>query len=181
MRTWDLAKRLIEHCESPEDVSQIIAILRDPAAIQEVCSLIVGFSNNKYSRLDPVFTATRSPSAGSSSSYSEIDKLPSSRARKPSTDSSKLATASQLVTLFRTKGMTNQQVEQWINHHFEVRTNSGKDSLLKYLTKVLNQADLGLSNRLLAAAQRLANENAQTTSEIRVYWDELDKRFSVSE
>ena len=181
MRTWDVAKRLIEHCESPEDVSEIIAILRDPAAIQEVYSLIVGFSNNKHSSLDPAFTATTSPSVGSSSSYSDIDKLPSSRARKPSTDSSKLAAASQLVTLFRAKRMTNRQVEQWINHHFGVQANLGKDSLLKYLTKVLNQADLGLSNRLLAAAQRLVSENSQATSEIRDYWDELDKRFPVSE
>ena len=77
--------------------------------------------------------------------------------------------------------MTNQQVEQWINHNFEVGVNLGRDSLHKYLTKVLNRADLGLSNRLLAAAQRLVSENSKATSEIRDYWDGLDKRFPVSE
>ncbi len=181
MRTWDVAKRLIEHCESPEDVSQIIAILRDPAAIQEVGSLIAGFSNDKHSSFNSALTGATNQGVGSSSSYSETDKSPLRRARKSSTDISKLATASQLVTLFRTKGMTNRQVEQWINDNFNVRANLGKDSLHKYLTKVLNQADLGLSNRLLAAAQRLVSEKSQATSEIRDYWDGLDKRFSASE
>ncbi len=180
MRTWDVAKRLIEHCESPEDVSQIIGILRDPMAIQEVCSLISGFSDNKRSSLNSATTAAPTQGVRSSSSSPETDKSPSSRVRKSSTDSSKLATVSQLVTLFRTKGMTNQQVEQWINNNFNVRANLGKDSLHKYLTKVLNPADLGLSNRLLAAAQRLVSEKSQATSEIRDYWDGLDKRFSVS-
>ena len=181
MRTWDVAKRLIEHCNSPEDVRQVIAILRDPAAAEEVCSLIAGFSSNRHSSVNSGKTAPTVQVVGSSSLYSEGDKSPSSNARKRSHDSSKLTTARQLEALFRTRGMTNQQVEQWINSDFQVRANLGKDSLLKYLTRVLNQGDLGLSNRLLAAAQRLVSENPQANSEIRDYWDEQDKRFSVSE
>ena len=181
MRTWDVAKRLIEHCDSPEDVGQVITILRDPEAIEEVCSLIAGFSDKEHSSLNSGLSLPTVQVVGGSSSYSGVDKSPSSKARKRSVDSSTLATAKRLQTLFRTKGMTNQQVEQWINSNFKVRANLGKDSLLKYLTKVLNQADLGLSNRLLAAAQRLLSDNSQASSELKDYWDGLDKRFSVSE
>ena len=181
MRTWDVAKRLIEHCNSPEDVRQVIAILRDPAAVEEVCSLIAGFSSNRHSSVNSGKTTPPVQVVGSSSLYSEGDKPPSTNARKRSHDSSKLTTARKLEALFRTSGPTNQQVEQWINSDFQVRANLGKDSLLKYLTRVLNQGDLGLSNRLLAAAQRLVSENLQANSEIRDYWDEQDKRFSVSE
>ena len=181
MRTWDVAKQLIECCDSPEDVGEVITILRDPAAIKEVCSLIVGFSDKKHSGFNSELSAPTVQVDSGYSSYARGDKLPSSNTRKRSDDNSKLATARQLEALFRSKGMTNQQVEQWINNNFTVRANLGKDSLIKYLTKVLNQADLGLSNRLLAAAQRLVSEKSQANSEIKNYWDELDKRFSVSE
>ena len=171
----------MENCSSPEDVGQVIEILRDPVAIEELCSLIAAFSNYEHSGYSSGMTAPTVQSVDTHSSYAETRKTPSSTSRKRATDNSKSDTAIQLETIFRTKGMTNQQVEQWINGKFEVRVILGKDSLRKYLTKVLNQADLGLSNRLIAAAQQLAKENSKTTSEIRDYWDELDKRFPVSE
>ena len=87
--------------------------------------------------------------------------------------------ASQLETLFRTMGMTNKQVEEWITNNFTVSTLAGKDSLRKYLTKVLNDSGLGLTNRILAAAQRLVDGETSSSSDIRKYWDEQDRHFSA--
>ena len=181
MRTWDIGKLIMDNCNSPEDVGQVIEILRDPAAIEEVCSLIAAFSDYKHSDYSSKTTAPTVQSVASHNSHAGAHKTPSSTTRRRPTDSFKLDTAVQLETIFRTKGMTNQQVEQWIKGNFEVRVTLSKDSLRNYLTKVLNHADLGLSNRLLAAARRLAKENSKATSDIRAHWDELDKRFPVTE
>ena len=77
--------------------------------------------------------------------------------------------------------MTNRQVEQWINSKFDVNVVMGKGSLRQYLTKVLNKADLGMSNRMLSAAQRLVMDGSSGDSDIRNYWDELDKRHTFAE
>ena len=115
-------------------------------------------------------------------SSAEVSKSASNKTKKQPTDSSGLTTAKRLEVLFRNKGMTNQQVELWVNDNFSVaQANLGKGSLRKYLVRVLNNADLGANNRLLAAAQRLVNEDSNETSDIKHYWDELDKHFFVTE
>ena len=91
------------------------------------------------------------------------------------------ASAAQLEALFRTIGMTNKQVEQWMTDSFGVQVLVSKDSLHKYLAKVLGAADLGLTNRLLASAQRLAIAADSPASDIKEYWDQLDKHFATVE
>ena len=91
------------------------------------------------------------------------------------------ASASQLETIFRTMGMTNKQVEEWMTEAFGAQVLVGKHSLHKYLTKVLDGADLGLINRLLAGAQRLSIDTGSPASDIKEYWDQLDRHFAVVE
>ncbi len=181
MRTWNIAKLLIEHCDSPEDVDQVIVILRDSSATQQVCSILSAFSNSKL-------TLSHTDADGSTITRKEwtatVPKVRKSVKKKGIEgvyDTSKVSTVNELESLFRSAGMTNKQVEQWFANYFSVRVTIGKDSLRKYLTKVLNKADLGLCNRILAAAQRLVNKESAGASEIKTYWDEFDKRYSVVE
>ncbi len=90
-------------------------------------------------------------------------------------------TAAQLEVLFRATGMTNKQVEEWIIDEYGTNKVVGKDSLSKYLNRVLLGASLGQTNRLLSAAQRLAMNIGSTSSDIREYWDQLDKHFAIVE
>lgn len=181
MLTWDIAKLLIEKCDSPEDVTQVIVTLRSPSSIEEVCSLLTAFSNGGHPSTNSKQTSQTMQGMRSQSPSAGDGKSTSSRTKKEPVDSSSLAAAKQLEALFRSKGMTNQQVEQWVNSNFSARAILGKDSLRKYLTRVLNNVDLGVRNRILATAQRLVNEDYKGTSEIKDYWDELDKSFSVIE
>ena len=44
MKTWNIAKILIQSCSSPEEVSRILATLRDPKEVESVCELLSSFS-----------------------------------------------------------------------------------------------------------------------------------------
>ena len=44
MKTWNIAKILIQSCSSPEEVSGILATLRDPKEVESVCVLLSSFS-----------------------------------------------------------------------------------------------------------------------------------------
>ena len=181
MHTWNIAKLLIESCNSPEDVEEVIVTLQDPDAVQQVCSFLTAFSNNKPSASRRKAKAPTMQGVGNYGSSTKIGKPATGKSGGDFTHSSKDATAAQLESLCRASGMTNKQVEQWFTDNFNVRVPIGKDSLRKYLAKVLNSADLGLTNRILAAAQRLVSDQATSTSDIKNYWDGLDKHFSVVE
>ena len=45
MKTWDIAKLLVESSKSPEDVGQILAMLQDPKEVTRVCELLSSFSD----------------------------------------------------------------------------------------------------------------------------------------
>ena len=77
--------------------------------------------------------------------------------------------------------MTNKQVEDWIKENFSVGSTVGKGSLRKYLVRVLDNADLGLKNRIIAATQQLANGQDTENSDLVAYWDGFDKHFGTSE
>ena len=77
--------------------------------------------------------------------------------------------------------MTNKQVEEWITENFSVGSTVGKGSLRKYLVRVLDDADLGLKNRIIAATQQLANDQDTKNSDLVEYWDGFDKHFGTSE
>ena len=181
MRTWDIAKILIERCRSPEDVDQAIMVLRNPETAREVCTFLTSFSNKeKFISQDRTETAT-------SQYKSNVDPSPSAAKTNAGTKrsthlvtSSRRAIAIHLETLFRASGMTNRQVEQWVTTNFPISITVNKSSLLDYLIRVLNRSDLGMTNRIFAAAQRLANDKSVSTSDISNYWDGLDKHFVSS-
>ena len=183
MRTWDIAKLLVENCNSPEEASEIASVLRDPASVKQIQSILEAFSDLNKTR-----SSAQVEVQGAQRAYSSDWPKPASKSTKflsgtqvmSSTAISGASTAEQLESLFRSNGMTNQQIEEWITANFGIRVVVGKESLKKYLAKVLNRADLGLSNRILAAAQKLVSGSAQDNSDIRDYWDELDKRKFVS-
>ena len=292
MRTWDIAKQLIESCGSPEDVDQVIVILQDLDAVQHICAFLTAFSTDKrvastrkaepavVQRVDAHASSTKVDETGTvkrgrettliskdasvgqleslfrasgmtnkqvelwitdnfdirvnvgkhslrkylgrvlnNASLRLINSIMVAARRLPNNDkvstsyrtaeapmvqeadrygiridkgtnakvgggaplSSKEVSASQLESIFRTSGMTNRQVEQWITDNFGIQFSVGKDSLRKYLANVLDDADLGLTNRMLAAAQQVANGGATSASDIRDYWDELDKHFPAAE
>ncbi len=181
MHTWDIAKLFIESCSSPEDVDWVIVTLQDPDAVQQVCSLLIAFSSNKPSASRRKAEAPTIQGVGSYRSSTKIDTLATGKGEADFTRSSKDAIASQLESLFRSSGMTNRQVEQWVTGNFAIRVAIGKGSLHEYLAKVLKNADLGLTNRILSAVHRLVREEGASTSDIQNYWDGFDKRFSVTE
>ncbi len=93
-------------------------------------------------------------------------------------DTSKATMAEQLEVLFRSRGMTNKQVEQWFSANFEIDIPIRKVSLRNYLMKVLTGIDLGLGNRILATAQGRLTKTSSENSDIEDYWDQLEKQFS---
>lgn len=181
MRTWDIAKLLIEGCSSPQEVAQVIRTLQDAGAMQQVCSLLAAFSSDTTSSVERGTEICSREGIGSYGMSTEVNEPAARKARNDRAHSSKAATAPQLESLFRISKLTNKQVEWWLDHHFGVQVTVGKSSLRKYLNKVLEDIDLGLTNRILAAAQRLANDQAISTSEVRNYWDRFDKHFATAE
>ena len=172
MRTWDIAKLLLERCDSCQDVDQVIETLNDTLALQELCRILSSFAS--HPRVDaPPLTLGGRPTA-----VSEPERQAADDDVKVLPDISKDATAEQLGVLFRSCGMTNKQVVQWFETNFKIDVPIRKGSLRQYLMKVLAGADLGLANRILATAQGRLPGDSRKKSDIGDYWDRLDKQFS---
>ena len=181
VRTWEIAKLLLQSCHSKNDVVEVVATLRNPQAIEEVCSLLAGFSDSP-NPVDGYQVNVPSVSViKSNTPISKIARLAGGNDEFGSTTDSVSATAEQLEATFRSARMTNKQVEQWVADHFDVTAVLGKRSLRDYLRKVLIDADLSLRNRILAWAQQLVSDGTQPSSDLKKYWDELDKRFQAAE
>ena len=159
MRTWDIAKILIESCNSPEDVEAVINTLCDYDAAQHVCAFMSVFASYEasisYSR--PETSAVQEVERRGS--LREINRVVEAKGRESVTALSKEGSVDQLQSLFRANGMTNIQVEQWFAHNFGVQEIVGKDALRKYLTKVLTGVDSSLTDRIIASAKRLGNND----------------------
>ena len=181
MRTWDIAKLLMERCNSPEDVERVIVTLKDPGAMQEVCSMLAVFSGGESIASNTDTHVSTITGKVRSSSTSKADKPAIDKGVEILPETSKISSIDQLESLFRSAGMTNKQVEHWFSVNFHVRVTISKRSLRKFLAKALDNADLGLTNRILSAAQRLVKDGSSTTSDIKSYWDEFDKRYKVVE
>ena len=184
MRTWDIAKLLVENSSSPEDVEETVKALKDPTSMAQINSVLEAFSSftlpSPATEVNSKGTQRASgrdtPKAAGKPSQSLV-----TQGTGNSMDNRSMTAVVQLEELFRSKGMTNSEVEHWVRDNFDITVVVGKESLRKYLLKVLNRTDLGLSNRILAAAQRLATKNSMENSDIRDYWDQLDKRQLASQ
>ena len=172
MHTWDIAKLLLEHCDSRQDVDRVLLILNDTSALRELCVLLSEFAT----RPDPHESSTIE--ADRLMEVPETQQRPKGDGLKPLPDASKATMSEQLESLFRSYGMTNNQVEQWFSSNFEINVPIGKGSLKQYLLKVLKEVNLGLGNRILATAQSHPRGDLSKTSDIKEYWDQLDKQFS---
>ncbi len=181
MNTWDIAKLLIQGCNSPDDIGRTLSTLRNPKDVERVCELLTAFSG--------VMPATQIHQSGKTNDDAPpVNGSPANRAkgtvkkRRPETaNSSEEAIAIKLEPLFREQGMTNIQVEEWFSTNFRIGRTIGKRSLRKYLIRVLDSADLGLKNRIIAAAQQLGNDPDAEDSDLVKYWDGFDKHFGASE
>ena len=181
MKTWNIAKILIQSCSSPEEVSQILTTLQDPKEVKRVCEHLGSFSavpppaqtRQVGNRSGNVVAKNESPSNRAEGATKKIS------ASTPS--SSEEAIADRLEHLFRNNSMTNKQVEDWFTGNFNVGATVGKRSLRKYLVRVLDDADLGLKNRIIAATQQLANDPDAQDSDLEQYWDGFDKHFGTAE
>ena len=144
MKTWDIAKFLIQSCSSPEDVGQILATLQDPKEVGRVCELLSSFSAVG----PPAQTRQVGNLSGNvvakNGSPSKRAKAATKKASVTKASSSEEAIADRLEPLYRNNGMTNKQVEEWIADNFNVGATVGKRSLREYLVRVLDGADLGL-------------------------------------
>ena len=161
MYTWDIAKLLIESCSSPEEVEQVIGTLNDREAVEQVCAFMAPFASYEPSISYHIAIAEppvvqESDGHGSSS---EVDKTVTGKSGDSAAGLSREMSVDQLQTLFRTNGMTNKQVEQWMGDNFGVEVIVGKDALWKYLTKVLAAADSDLTDRIMIAAERLMDDD----------------------
>ena len=180
MRAWDIAKLLLDNCTSPQDVEEVLMTLDSPRELQELRSLLSSFSNGTlstpYADADtpplPDPKRVSIPTTGQPSTEKSVKVLPK-RPEAPMMD--------HLESLFRSDGMTNKQVAQWFSTNFNINVPIGRKSLRHYLTKLLDDVDWGLRNRIFEAAQRLQKDDSSTPSDIESYWDQLDKQFSSVE
>lgn len=181
MNTWDIAKQLIQSCNSPDDVRKTLSTLRNPKEVERVCELLTAFSVE--------VPATQTHQSGKSNGNALANNGVSPKKTKGSAKKTGLATttsteetiAVKLEPLFRDRGMTNIQVEEWFATNFSVATTVGKSSLRKFLIRVLDSADLGTKNRIMAAAHQLGSDTKNEDSDLVKYWDGFDKHFGVSE
>ena len=177
MHTWDIAKLLLTHCGSPEDVRQMVEVLQDPTTVKDICVILDRFveghdSTDGYHQIGSAGATGRVVAPSPPLKPGKL--IPRSR----TAGNVNLTAADELASLFRVRGMTNHQVELWLFDSFALHLSVGKDSLRKYLARVLNSTDLGTRNRIIAAAQRLTSDGTERASEITEYWNELDKRFA---
>ena len=181
MHTWKIAKILVENCTSPEDVDEVIQLLSNALAIQDICWMLTAFSNSQSLPSSPQARAGKGQQSDSCSSQPKSRNTKGLGAGKGLDDDSEVAQAFQLETLLKASGKTNRQIEQWMSENFNVRAVVGKGSLRLYLARVLRKADLSLRNRILGAAQSLVGKDSPGTSDIKDYWDELEKRYIPSD
>lgn len=181
MRTWEIAKILVENCASPEDVDQVIQLLNSAVEVQGICSMLTSFSSDRPLSPARIVGAKRNRQASSHSSQPESWKASELAGGQRVNEYSDIAQAFQLETLLRGSGKTNKQIEQWMRESFDVNAVVGKGSLRLYLARVLRKADPGLRNQMMAAAQRMAGNDMSGTSDIKDYWDELEKRYIPSD
>ena len=173
MRTWEMAKLLIEHCDSQQDVDQVIETLNDRLAMQEVRRILAAFATRP--RLN---VPTPTPSSRPIPTLRKSERQIVDDGVKALPDTSRAVMAEQLEVLFRACGMTNRQVEQWFTVNFGIEILIGKGSLRRYLMRVLTGVDLGLANRILATVQGRLTGDSLKKSDIEDYWDRLDNQFS---
>ena len=181
MRTWDIAKLLVANCNSPEEVRQIITVLNDATAVNELCSMLSPFCSLPIDDPGAVATASESP-RGTGQRAPVSSKLPlNNRFHRELAANYHAAAATELVSLFRLHGMSNKEVEKWITQNFNIDATVGKGSLQKYLTKILTNSDLGVTNRILGATRKLFEADMKATSDIQEIWEALDRQFGGAE
>lgn len=172
MRTWHIAKKLLEICDSPNDVKQVIQLLNTATSIRDICSKLQQFSSHEFT--------VRTDNSDQEDEYGYLQISEKAVGAPVSVEvTSEIAQAYQLETLLRASGKTNKQIETWVTENFDITHRIGKGSLRLYLARVLNYADLSLRNRMLGAAYGLVSKDSNTNSDILQFWDALDKRFTI--
>ena len=184
MHTWKMAKVLIDSCSTPTDVDQVLAVLKNPVAIEELRSMLLPLSGQSTTSL-VVDTGPLSSGQDSANPTASVEKPLASQASaqpqeipivEPLPESTRLAAVDQLESIFRSTGMTNRQAEQWMNNNFHVGLNTRKQSFHYHLTRILTAAGLSMTNRMLAAAKRELKNESMGNPDIEKYWDHLEKR-----
>lgn len=157
MNTWRLARALVGICESPQDVNRVLRILKDRGKSAEVYNLLSNFSEH----------------------IGDQRHTPARRSRQTTHQYSK--DVERLARLFRDAGMTNLQVEQWLKSRFTVDQAISKDSLKKYLNRVMRFGNNAMSGQIAAVAYREFVRGPNNRSEVEEYWDSLDRKMSTAE
>ena len=151
MRTWDIARALLGTCDSSDDVDMVLLALDDPAEFRKLYSMLLPFSSdsgNSLSQNSSFSSGTGDPSLTTSPNGETQHKLPTALP-----ESAKNNAARQLEKLFRSNGMTNKQVEEWLVANFEISRSVGKGSLRNFLEKVFGDLNLAKVNQIIASAQ----------------------------
>ena len=175
MRTWDVARLLLTGCESPKDVEQVVAILRDPSHSRDICAMLSSFTIES----EDVNTQGALPPTSERDAY--VRQLSGGKGPKPPLEGPAFDIASQLESIFRSHGMTNYQVEQWVGDKFGVDAIIGKMSLRAYLGKLVNHEGLVFGNYLLSRARLDMGGDTRKNSDLADYWDQLNKRSSPAQ
>ena len=175
MRTWEIAKLLLDNCESQRDVDEVLQTLSNSSETQKVLTMMSPFASSSYESTSDVVVSKQKRSPG------ELEGTAGKKKGSALIDTTKNSTAEQMESLFRSCGMTNKQVEQWFAGNFKIQIPIGKGSLRNYIARILSGVDLGLSNRILSTIQRQANSGLSDNSDIEKYWDQLDRHFSRPE
>ena len=170
MHTWDVAKLLLTGCESPKDVEQVVALLRDPSHSRDICALLSSFTIE----IEDLNTHGALPTV--SERDADARQLSGRKGPKPPLEGPGFDIALQLEPVFRSRGMTNYQVEQWVSEKTGLDTTVGKTSLRAYLGKLINREGLAFGNQLLSRAWLEIGGVTSENPDLADYWDQLNKR-----
>ena len=169
MRAWDIAKLLLENCDSPREVDELITALENPNMVRDLRLKLLPWSETSSSESsadidDASVPPTHVISSGAETPANTFES-PDSQDFAFQSTGMRTTSPEELETILRSVGMTNKQSEQWILANFEVDIPIGKGSLRGYLARLIGDASPELTARILATARQLASDYSSRGSE----------------
>ncbi len=176
MNPWNIAKLLVNNCDSAYEVDELIAALSNQNQLNTVLSLLSVFGTESE-----VLSLPPDDSQSSTSPRQESQKKGAFRVGRETKLASEPTpvddeTLHELEAVFRSEGFTNRQVEEWVKDTFGIRQPIGKGSLRKYLVRLASRDDAIPMKMLLSTARLKLTGDSSVGEDITFYWDQIGGR-----
>lgn len=170
MNAWKLAKALIQACDSPGEVAAVVDILSSDTRRSEVKRMLLELSGRSHPALDdqPKPEQRRH----------DVDLFHDQPKPEQHRHDVDLSVAERILALFRRKGMSNKDAEDWIRTKYQLNYPLGKQSLRSYVQTILRKEGMTWGAQVLTSLLNELSPNDPQLSDLRKYWDELDQRRS---